>query len=265
MEKLLECVNCHNEMKVKLTTFYLEGQADIWWRTTKEVDQQPEFTWEKFIEKLRERFYPPAVQRKMENDFMFLRQGTKTVLEYAAKFLELSRFAPDFVSTDKLKMTRFFEGLNFKYQKRIGRYATFQELYDQALEQERIDQREEEVTKRKNGDKAKEGSNKRPRQEFQKSRATSSYATIPSPQERANWKCRKCGGNHFKKVAMDRTYVLGASKMDIGLKNVLKLEIWVIVKAKEESQETLAREKLRPRGPDLETQGVGTEGSSVRL
>lgn len=52
----------------------------------------------------------------MENEFLFLRQGEMSVIDYAAKFTELSKFASDYVITDKLKMTRLFEGFNFKYQ-----------------------------------------------------------------------------------------------------------------------------------------------------
>jgi len=36
--------------------------------------------------------------------------GNMTVMQYACKFIELSRFAPDFVATKRLKMRRFEEG-----------------------------------------------------------------------------------------------------------------------------------------------------------
>jgi len=39
--------------------------------------------------------------------------GTITVMQYASKFIELSRFLPEFISSERLKMRRFEEGLAF--------------------------------------------------------------------------------------------------------------------------------------------------------
>ena len=39
--------------------------------------------------------------------------GNMTVMQYACKFIELWRFALDFVANEKLKMRRFKEGLAF--------------------------------------------------------------------------------------------------------------------------------------------------------
>ena len=71
MEKLLEAINCSSRMKVKLATFYLTCTAELWWRTVKQT--AIDSTWEEFIKKLRDQFYPPSLQRKKENEFLFLR------------------------------------------------------------------------------------------------------------------------------------------------------------------------------------------------
>jgi len=39
--------------------------------------------------------------------------GNMMVMQYASKFTELSRFAPNFVASERLKMRRFREGLPF--------------------------------------------------------------------------------------------------------------------------------------------------------
>jgi len=38
---------------------------------------------------------------------------TMTAMQYASKFIELSAFVPEFVSSERLKMRRFKEGLAF--------------------------------------------------------------------------------------------------------------------------------------------------------
>ncbi|XP_048494460.1 uncharacterized protein LOC125494740 [Beta vulgaris subsp. vulgaris] len=120
MEKLLDMVNCPTNLRVKLASFYLDGQADMWWKTVKNIAQRPDFTWDKFLEKLRERFYPPALQTKKECEFLTLRQGKMSIVEYTAKFVELSRFAPDLVKSEKFKVTRYFEGIEYATAKVVG-------------------------------------------------------------------------------------------------------------------------------------------------
>lgn len=110
MEKLLEIISCSEHMKVKLASVYLEGPADIWWRTIKQNFQQPDYTWDKFLETIRQIFYPPALWKKKESEFLYHRQGKVTVVEYAAKVMELSHFTLELVNLEKSKMSRFFEG-----------------------------------------------------------------------------------------------------------------------------------------------------------
>ena len=71
------------------------------------------------------------------------------MVEYAAKFQELSCFAPDLVGTERLRTIGFFEGLNLKYQRRVCHCTTFQELYDRALERAWINQKDGNNFKRK--------------------------------------------------------------------------------------------------------------------
>ncbi|XP_057247472.1 uncharacterized protein LOC125492845 [Beta vulgaris subsp. vulgaris] len=124
MEKLLDMVNCPTNLRVKLASFYLDGQADMWWKTVKNIAQRPDFTWDKFLEKLRERFYPPALQTKKECEFLTLRQGKMSIVEYTAKFVELSRFAPDLVKSEKFKVTRNCEGKSICFEcKKPGHIA----------------------------------------------------------------------------------------------------------------------------------------------
>ena len=66
--------------------------------------------------------------------------GSMSVLQYASKFTELSRFVPEFVSSERLKMRRFEEGLAFYIRNQLAGQPilTYQELYERAAEVERI-------------------------------------------------------------------------------------------------------------------------------
>ena len=66
--------------------------------------------------------------------------GMMTVLQYASKFAELSRFVPKFVSSERLKMRRFKEGLAFYIRNQFVRQPimTYQELYERAAKAEQV-------------------------------------------------------------------------------------------------------------------------------
>ena len=52
-------------------------------------------------------------------EFLELRQGMMTVLEYVAKFIELARFSDDYVATDMAKVRKFEDGLKFSVRGKI--------------------------------------------------------------------------------------------------------------------------------------------------
>ena len=56
--------------------------------------------------------YFPAFARHVKGwEFFELRQGMMTTLEYVAKFIELARFADDYVATYMAKVRRFEDGM----------------------------------------------------------------------------------------------------------------------------------------------------------
>ena len=83
--------------------------------------QGPELTWARFLQELRTKFYPITVQRQKEKEFMELKMcGNMTVMQYARKFMELPRFALDFMATERMKMRRFEEGLAFYIRNQLA-------------------------------------------------------------------------------------------------------------------------------------------------
>ena len=44
------------------------------------------------------KFFPASTRHEKAREFLELKQGTMTVLEYMAKFIELARFVDDYVA-----------------------------------------------------------------------------------------------------------------------------------------------------------------------
>ena len=65
-----------------------------------------------FVRVFNEKYLPPIVQEKREDDFIKLRQRTLSVAEYETQFTKLSKFAPELIATEQRRVRRFVQGLN---------------------------------------------------------------------------------------------------------------------------------------------------------
>ena len=54
------------------------------------------------------KFFPASARHAKAREFLELKQGNMTVLEYVAKFTELARFGDDYVDTDMAKVRKFW-------------------------------------------------------------------------------------------------------------------------------------------------------------
>ena len=50
------------------------------------------------------KYFPTTTRHAKAREFLELKQGTMTVMEYVAKFTKLARFVDDYVATDMAKV-----------------------------------------------------------------------------------------------------------------------------------------------------------------
>ena len=65
------------------------------------------------------KYFPATARHAKAQEFLELRQGTMTVMEYMARFTELVRFGDDYVATDMAKVRRFENGLKLSIRGKI--------------------------------------------------------------------------------------------------------------------------------------------------
>jgi hypothetical protein len=99
-----------------------------------------------------------------KKEFLALKQGEMSVIEYRDKFIELSRYAPEEVVDDEKKQELFMEGLAEPLQYRLipHTFPSFQMLLDKAIGLEYMHKELEEL-KRKATTPGQSGSNTHPR------------------------------------------------------------------------------------------------------
>jgi hypothetical protein len=78
-----------------------------------------QITWEQFKLAFREHYVLEGVLQKKLEEFIRLKQGGDTVMQYHNKFNHLSQYAIDQVDTDLKKKNCFMRGLNDRLQRKM--------------------------------------------------------------------------------------------------------------------------------------------------
>ncbi|XP_071932034.1 uncharacterized protein [Coffea arabica] len=134
IRNIFDALDYTEERQVTFAVFQLEGAARAWWNVIRnkwERDQTPRI-WINFVREFNEKFLPPLVQEKREDDFIKLRQGTLSVAEYETRFTKLSTYAPELVATERKRIRRFIQGLDLEIQDALA--AAQVETFSDALE-----------------------------------------------------------------------------------------------------------------------------------
>ncbi|MQL91537.1 hypothetical protein Taro_024155 [Colocasia esculenta] len=103
---------------------FMQGlkRADVWWASllrTRFEDGAIEVAWDEFVRLFRAKFVPEHIQDRMEQEFLSLTQGSMTMLEYEARFAELSKYAPYIVANEHRKAKKFVMGLKPSLRTRL--------------------------------------------------------------------------------------------------------------------------------------------------
>ena len=120
IENILEALEItFDTARIRLAAFQLEGEVQVWWRWVRASRYLEAMTWTEFQELFMSKYFPETVRHAKAQEFLELKQGAMTVMDYVARFTELARFADDYVATDLSKVRRFENGLKLSIRGRI--------------------------------------------------------------------------------------------------------------------------------------------------
>ena len=87
VEKVLEAMeNTSYVTRIRLTVFQLEGEAQVWWNLAKTSKDLEAMTLEEFQELFMGKYFPNTTRHAKAQEFLELKQGTMTVMDYVARF-----------------------------------------------------------------------------------------------------------------------------------------------------------------------------------
>ena len=120
IEKVLEAIEITSDAtRIRLAAFQLEGEAQVWWKWARTSRDLEVMTWAEFQELFMGKYIPDTARHAKAQEFLELKQGAITVMDYVAKFIKLARFADDYVATDMAKVRGFENGLKLSIRARI--------------------------------------------------------------------------------------------------------------------------------------------------
>jgi hypothetical protein len=136
VERKLMIAQCTDRENVLSAAHQLYGTAANWWETYCNTHANIDtITWNEFKARFRTHYVPGGTMKLKREEFTDLKQGGMTVNEYLNSFIQLSRYAPDDVSTDEKKHGVFLNGLNddIQFQLLNTDYADLQHMVDKAI------------------------------------------------------------------------------------------------------------------------------------
>ena len=117
IEKVLEAMEITSDAtRIRLAAFQLEGEAQVWWKWARTSRDLEAMTWAEFQELFIGKYFPEIAKAQ---EFLELKQGAMTVMDYVTRFTELARFVDDYVATNWVKVRRFENGMKLSIQARI--------------------------------------------------------------------------------------------------------------------------------------------------
>ena len=105
--------------RIRQAAVQLESESQVEWDWVKASRKLEAMTWEEFCELFMGKYFPASTQHAKAWEYLELKQGMMTVLEYVAKFMELAHFADDYVATDMAKVRKFEDGLQLSIRCKI--------------------------------------------------------------------------------------------------------------------------------------------------
>ncbi|KAA3486309.1 Retrovirus-related Pol polyprotein from transposon 17.6 [Gossypium australe] len=183
---------CTPDECLKCAISLLRDSAYYWWNTLVSVVPKERVTWDFFQTEFRKKYISRCFIDSKRKEFFELKQGRMIVSEYERKFVRLSRYARECVSSEATMCRRFEDGLNEDIKLLVGilEINEFVVLVERACKAEELGKEKWKV-ELESKDFRKRSAERPP----VSSRATS-VASVGNARS-SKPECQQCGRRHF--------------------------------------------------------------------
>ncbi|XP_073137540.1 uncharacterized protein [Henckelia pumila] len=119
--------------------YTLKDEAALWWESAVTGLDLARMTWRDFKMALFEKYIKEDVRGQLIRDFMSLRQGDRTAVEYVSQFEHGCHFVPMIAGDEKERLWHFTDGLRseIKHDVSIADVMTYKETVNRAYRSEK--------------------------------------------------------------------------------------------------------------------------------
>jgi len=134
VESVMTQMRVPDDWQVSCATQLLSDRAQTWWEVIQSRRTTGICTWGEFRKQFETQFFSPFQCRIKEQEFLALKQGNMTVLDYERRFHDLFLFAPQFVTTEQQIIDRLRDGLRQELRQGLValRFESSRELIEAA-------------------------------------------------------------------------------------------------------------------------------------
>lgn len=138
MEEILDFKQVPDDMRVPLVTTSFKNRASAWWNQLKESrrcsGKSKLESWERLKKHMRRSFLPYNYERTLYNKLQNLRQGSRSVDEYATDFFQMIARAT-LLETEEQLISRFIGGLRNQLQLALQQFnpSSISEAHQRAI------------------------------------------------------------------------------------------------------------------------------------
>ncbi|XP_042460290.1 uncharacterized protein LOC122043775 [Zingiber officinale] len=152
VEDTFEYLSCTEEEKAELAAYHLRDQAVTWWKMQKTLVGDQSITWTLFREAFERQYFPAPYRMARRQEFLHLKQGDRSVMEYDAEFNRLAEYCPHLVAQESDRLDQFTQGLAVYIRIRMSGFtpSTYREALDRAL---MIEMTQQQISLEKGKDK----------------------------------------------------------------------------------------------------------------
>ncbi|XP_042472335.1 uncharacterized protein LOC122054997 [Zingiber officinale] len=135
LESRFGYMSCTDEEKVELAAYHLRDQAITWWDMQKTIFGEQHIMWSMFRDAFERQYFPATFCLAQRQEFLNLKQGDRSVMEYNAEFCRLAEFCPHLVAHDYDRIQQFTQGLATYIRIRMSGFpgTSYREVLDRAL------------------------------------------------------------------------------------------------------------------------------------
>jgi hypothetical protein len=130
IDDTLDQIQVAEGLRVNYVAHLLLNRARFWWDMVRSRTPAWSWSWVEFKEQFEHQFYFSYHQKIKEQEFLALRQGDMSLLDYERRFHDLFMFASHYTPNEQHKVERLRNGLRQKLRQGLVafKFKTIREL-----------------------------------------------------------------------------------------------------------------------------------------